>query len=215
MVMKKVLCSLCAAALMLAGTNAFAQVSLGAGYVNSTTTVTSGSSKTTSPANGFYAGLEFNAPVAGEILGLSAGVNYEYLQSKSYTLGSVLAGDYKEQFLNVPIHVNAGYNLAEGIRLFAFAGPTFSYALSGKVEPTVSLGSFKIGTEYDVYKDSNWNRFDVMVGGGVGLDLMGKFRVTVGYDAGMFNKLPKDSDGNDPSSTITRNKLHAGVAFLF
>ena len=52
-----------------------------------------------------------------------------------------------------------------------------------------------------------------MVGGGLGIDLMERFRVTVGYDFGMFNKL---DDGDDSASAkFTRNRLHAGIAFLF
>ena len=85
-----------------------------------------------------------------------------------------------------------------------------SYALSSKAE----VGIAGITGSVDLYdKDVFENRFDVMVGGGRGIDLMERFRVTVGYDFGMFNKL---DDGDDSASAkFTRNKLHAGIAFLF
>ena len=192
---------------MLVGTSAFAQFSVGACYVNSKNTysTSSGSSKHSAPANGFYAGVEYSVPV-GEIFGLSAGVNFEYLMSKDYSLGGLLSGNFKEMFLNVPVHLNVGVDLADAIRVSLFAGPTFSYGLSSKIE----AGAGGYTGSLDVYEKSGWNRFDVLVGGGLGLELMDKVRLTVGYDLGMFNRLPQDS--NDK---LNRNRLHAGVAFLF
>ena len=128
--MKKILCSIFAASLMLLGTSAYAQLAVGAGYVNSKQTLKT-SNTYSAATNGFYAGLEYNVPV-GDFFGMSAGVNFEYLMSKSYSL-AVVSGDFREQYINVPVHLNVGFPLADGIRLFAFAGPTFSYALSGKV----------------------------------------------------------------------------------
>ena len=64
--MKKILTSVLAASLMLLGTSAFAQVSVGAGYSNSkmTYSYSSGSSKVDSPTNGFYAPLRWKAATA-------------------------------------------------------------------------------------------------------------------------------------------------------
>ena len=192
---------------MLVGTSAFAQFSVGAGYSNSKSTYTtsSGSSKYSAPANGFYAGVEYNVPV-GDIFGLSAGVNFEYLMSKSYALGSFVSGDFKAQYINVPVHLNFGLDVTDGVRVLLFAGPTFSYGLAAKVEGGV--GGFNVGT--DLYNDRGWTRFDVLVGGGAGLELMDKVRLSVGYDLGMFNHLPSDS--NDK---VNRNRMYAGLAFLF
>ena len=198
--MKKILVSILAASLMLVGTSAYAQFSVGAGYVNSKNTyTTSGSHKYSAPSNGFYAGAEYNVPV-GDIFGLSAGVNFEYLMSKDYSLAGLISGNFKEMFLNVPVHLNFGVDVADALRVSIFAGPTFSYGLSSKVEVA--------GVSVDVYDKFGWNRFDVLVGGGAGLELMNKVRLTVGYDLGMFNHLPEDS--NDK---LNRNRLHAGVAF--
>ncbi len=211
--MKKILTSVLAASLMLLGTSAFAQVSVNVGYANSKLTY-SNSNKSKAPANGFYAGLEYNVPV-GDIFGLSVGANYEMLMSKDYKLGNLLSGNFKEMYLNAPVRLNFGYEIADGIRLFVFGGPTFSYALSGKIDSNIDLGILTVGGQSDVYKDLNWNRFDVMVGGGGGIELMDKIRLTVGYDQGMFNKLPKGSDGKEASNKLTRSQLTAGVAFIF
>ena len=203
--MKKILCSILAASLMLLGTSAYAQVAIGAGYAQSKHTLAKKSVSDSSPTNGFYAGIDFNVPV-GEIFGLSAGVNFEYLMSKTYALSSILSGDYKEQYINVPVRINAGFDMTDGVRLFLFGGPTFSYALSGKIG---------VGTlSYDIFKTEDYKRFDVLVGGGAGLDLMDRFRLTVSYDLGMFNTYP-GSEGREATSKLTRNTLHAGLSFLF
>jgi hypothetical protein len=205
--MKKILCSIFAASLMLLGTSAFAQVAIGAGYVNSKQTLATSSTTVSMPSNGFYAGLDYTVPV-GDILGLSAGVNFEWLRSDpSFLLTSLLSGQFTEQYINAPVRVNVGFDLSDGIRIGVFGGPTFSYALSGQI----SRGSIS----YDIYKTENYQRFDVLVGGGVNLDLMNKLRVSVGYDLGMFNKYPKIREDHEPAAKLTRNRLHAGVAFLF
>lgn len=189
---------------MLLGTSAFAQVSVGAGYVNGKYTLASSNSKHSDNANGFYAGIDYTVPV-GDVFGISAGVNYEMLMSKNYNAMGI-AGNLKEQYINVPVHLNFGANLGDS-RIFVFAGPTMSYALSSKAE----VGALGITGTVDLYeKDILDKRFDVMVGGGLGIDLMERFRVTVGYDLGMFNKLDDDA-----TSKFTRNRLHAGIAFLF
>jgi len=208
--MKKIFTSVLFASLMLLGTSAFAQVSVGAGYVNSKYSYKTANNSTADNANGIYAGVEYNIPI-GDIFGMSAGVNYEFLKSKDYNV-SVLSGDLQEHYINVPVRLNAGFPLGDEARLFIFGGPTFSYALAGQVDLSVNIAGFEVGGKYDLYEDGGYNRFDVLVGGGVGLDLMDKLRLTVGYDFGMFNKLPKDSSTD---VTFTRNQLHAGIAFLF
>ena len=141
--MKKILTSVLAASLMLLGTSAFAQLSVNAGYSSSKLTIDN-ANKTSATDNGFYAGLEYNVPV-GDILGFSLGANVEYLLSKNYSLFGV-KGNFNETYLNVPAHLNFGFNASDGIRVFAFSGPTFSYALSGKAE------SSTLGTMVNVYE---------------------------------------------------------------
>ena len=204
--MKRILTSVLAASLMLLGTSAFAQVSVGAGYVNGKYTYSSNSSHSDN-ANGFYAGVDYTVPV-GDMFGISAGVNYENLMSKDYNLYGI-SGNLKESYVNAPVRLNVGFPMGDS-RIFVFAGPTFSYALSSKAE----VGIAGLSGVVDLYeKNILKNRFDVMVGGGVGIDLMSKLRLTVGYDLGMFNKLEDNSEGS--GAKFTRNRLHAGLAFLF
>ena len=66
-----------------------------------------------------------------------------------------------------------------------------------------------LSTYFDPYKDSNYSRFDVMLGGGIGVEVMNKIRLTVGYDMGML-----DRNSND-NVTLKRNRLTAGAALVF
>ena len=191
--------------MMLMGTNAFAQMSVGAGYANSK----SNYAKDKDAANGFYVGFDYNVPI-GNVFGLSAGVNYEWLTAKAYKLGP-FSGALREQYLNAPVRLNAGVNLGDAVRLKIYGGPVFSYGLSSYVDNSVSIGGFNGDKpSSDLYKDNGWNRFDVLVGGGLALELSQRIRLSAGYDWGMFNRLPEDS--NDK---ITRNQLTAGLAFIF
>ena len=49
-----------------------------------------------------------------------------------------------------------------------------------------------------------------MLGGGMGVDLGKRLRLTVGYDFGMMNRY---TEGN--GIVRHRNQLHGGLAFLF
>ena len=63
--MKRVFSSILAASMMLIGTAAIAQPSLGIGYLNSTDKVKSGSTTKTTNLNGFYVGGSYNINLAG------------------------------------------------------------------------------------------------------------------------------------------------------
>ena len=87
--MKKIFATLLAASLMLLGTQAFAQISVNAGYLNSSMKV---GSADPSNANGAYAGVSFNVPLVGG-LAIAPGVYYSMITSKSTaSLGTIASG---------------------------------------------------------------------------------------------------------------------------
>ena len=81
--MKKIVTILSAALLLLAGTNAFAQMSVGAGYVNSTDALRFGKNDdaSTTAVNGFYAGVGYTIPITS-LINFTPGVYYEFLANK-------------------------------------------------------------------------------------------------------------------------------------
>lgn len=211
--MKKVISIIAAASMMLIGTSAFAQVSVGAGYLNASSVTKVSSSTSTVPFNGFYAGIDYTYAI-NDVFGVTPGIYYEYAASNSTASISSISGSAttKEHYINIPVYLNAGVNFGDGLKGFVYAGPTFSYGLASSSSGSVSFLGYSLGTgESDNYASGNYGRFDVLVGGGVGVDIKNTVRLTVGYDLGMFNR----NTAENASTTTNRNQLHAGVAFLF
>ena len=90
--MKKIITTILAASMMLMGTTAFAQVSIGAGYLNSSSKVTNSSKVLKTPYNGFYAGIGYDIN-EGAGFGINTGLYFSYiLSTKSGSIGSILSG---------------------------------------------------------------------------------------------------------------------------
>lgn len=207
--MKKVLTAAIAAVLMLAGTDAFAQLSVGAGWVNSTLTRTVGGTKWDGePSNGFYVGATYNIPLIGNF-GVAPGAYYSMLAGKGNTTVygvSLNSTTFTEHALNVPIYLNYGYDL-NGVKFLAFAGPTIQYALSSKYKSN-TLG---IGTVVDSFKDLNQSPFNLYVGGGLGAEISETLQIIIGFDYGVLNLYK----GNINNSSTHRYNIKIGVGYLF
>ncbi|MGI5846912.1 MAG: porin family protein [Candidatus Cryptobacteroides sp.] len=204
--MKKIFAAVLTASLMLIGTSAFAQFSAGVGFMNSSLN----DGKESSALNGLFAGVSYNIPLAGG-LGVAPGFYYSFLTKKdSGNLGTfTYAGDRTDMYLTVPVDLNYGIQIADGFKALLFAGPAFSYGLSSKTKVSGSIGDFSAGSTRDNYGNEDYGRIDVLLGGGVGVELEDIVRFTVGYDYGMM-----DLDKTD-AGTLHRSQLHVGVAFLF
>jgi len=216
--MKKIFATI--AVLAVAASSAFAQISVGAGYVGTTATTEINSNSTDVNFSGFYLGGSYNFDL-GMGIGVAPGlyyVNESNSNTKSATaLGYTATGDVttKEQFIAVPINLNYGIELMDGLKLSVFAGPTLAYGLSSKTTGTVTLPI--LGTKettIDNYDEDEGNvldykKFDVMLGAGVAVDIVDMIRVSAGYNWGLM-----DLHGND-NSKYTRKGLHIGVAYLF
>ncbi len=191
-----------AAALMMLATTANAQ-SFGAGYVQSTANSAS--------SNGFYAGFGYSAEIMPG-LNLNPGLYYEFLTSSTgASLGSLVSysGKTTEHYVNVPLHLSYGISFAPNFKVFAYGGPTANVGIASSTKVSGSVLGIGGSDTIDNYKDSNYGRFDIMLGVGGGIELMRKFRLTVGYDWGML-----DRDNRD-NVVLKRNRLTAGAAFIF
>lgn len=210
--MKKIFATLLAASMMLVGAQAYAQIAVGAGYVNSTQTTKAGDNKSSADANGFYVGGSYNLSIAGG-LGLAPGLYYEFLSSSTDEAGvagiATVKGTTTEHYVNVPVMLTYGLELMPDCTLFAYAGPTISYgvASSTKVDASTVVGSgSKTTSNYG--DNSSYKPFDVMLGGGVGFNI-NSFQVKVGYNQGMLNRYDSDN------VTLHRGEVHLGVAYMF
>ena len=199
--MKKTLCTLLAAAALLAGVEAQAQMSVGAGYLN----ITQSYDNTSANGNGAYAGFSFNIPLAGGF-GIAPGVYYTFSNYKQDAAWGLLKGSTTEHAINVPLNLNFGSNLARDMRAFIFGGPTFQYGLSSKTKTDLAGAATVDG---DNYADDGTQRFVVYAGGGLGMDIANTFQVTVGYDHSVTNMIKSDSH------KVGRGLLKIGAAMLF
>ena len=119
----------------------------------------------------------------------------------------------KENYLAVPVMFNYGFELVDGIKLVPYLGPTFSYGLSSKGKNSLStIASAILGGsgEGSLYGDnSDYTQFDILIGGGVALDVMNMVRAFVGYNQGLLDRY------NDDNTTVKTSGLNFGVAYLF
>ena len=205
--MKKIFSIVLAASLMLIGTQAFAQMSVNAGYLNSTLKTRN----TSDNANGAYAGVSFNIPIAGG-LAVAPGVYYSMLTSKeTASLGTIFSGSgtFMEHAVNVPVYVNYGIDLARDTKVFLFGGPTLQYGLASTVKYDANVAGVSGSTTHNNYKNENFNRMNVYLGGGMGFQVSA-LQITVGYDYGMMNQYKGDN-----ATQCHRSNLKLGVGFVF
>lgn len=203
--MKKIVILVSAALALLAGAPAFAQPSFSGGYLSSTETWKSGSSSTEStPMNGFYAGIGFTSPISKGFK-LSSGVYYGFATKdnvRSFLGMKFDGGKLQDHYVNIPVHLSLGLDTTAGLHCFIYGGPSLSFTLASRLV-TANATIDRFGD------DPDFKRFDVMLGGGVGIELVETFRVTVGYDFGMLDRY-----GNS-NSIVRRNQFTAGVAIIF
>lgn len=185
--MKKILISLVALSLVTFSVNAQLKFSASVGYADKTaiSKIESGNTVTTesSDMGGFYLGgiasyeLMPNVAING---GLQFTLNTESDSEDSF-LGEITT---KSTAMSLEIPVRASYLLDLGVvGLFAYAGPVFELGL-------VNKSSFTIGdntTTSNYYgEDASLNRFDILIGGGLGLTY-GQLYLKCGYDYGLLN----------------------------
>lgn len=216
--MKKIITGIFAAALLLVSVESNAQLVTGAGYLYA-------SEKTGSdnaiPFHGFYLGASYNIPIVGG-LGVAPGLYADMLfhntsgSAGGTAAGLTLSGRYRELMVNVPLNLNYGINVNSNVKLIAFAGPTFQFGIlsSTTISGNVNLNLFgqsynySDSETYDYYKNDVRNRFNIYLGGGIGLQI-GDIMFTVGYDRNMM-----DFDKNDNTKT-NRNVIKAGINRCF
>lgn len=214
--MKKILTTILAASLLLLGTQAFAQGSINAGYLNSTQ-----SHQRVDGVNshGAFLGASYNIDlVAG--LGVAPGLYYSLIANRNAEAASFagITGTsdvrFREHALNVPVYLNWGTDIARDSRFFVYGGPTVQYGLSSKTKQKGTVGIEGVGSltsdnTVDSYADLNQNRLNVYVGGGLGIVVAG-FQVTVGYDYGLMNLYKGDNAEKSNRSNI---KIGIGKSF--
>lgn len=211
------------------------------GYLHSSyrTNLNSDEMKTASPMSGFQVGLmkDMNI-VAG--LSLQSGLTYSYLNSaeKEEVPMFNITGSYTEHMLNIPIQVKYTFDIIPAFGVYVFAGPTLSLGLAATTKLSVS-GSIAGNTlegnlKYNAYtnklksdnipdeyvnlvnqylpQDRLMNRFDVLMGGGVGVNIIKFVTVKGGFDYGLLNRLKGDLAN---AGKLNRMQYYISVGLTF
>ena len=141
--MKKVVSFFAVAAALLIAGSAQAQLGINVGYAPETTTsvltIGNTSTKSTDVMNGFFAGVNYNINVSGD-LNFSVGLQARYnTNSSEDKVSTVTTKTNRTKIMaDIPLLFNYGIRVGNDARLSVFLGPTVSYALQGKITTTVS-----------------------------------------------------------------------------
>ena len=233
--MKNLFAIVFSAAALLMGTQAYAQLSFGAGWLNSTeTTKYSSGDPDKTNLNGLYIGGQYNLNVVAG-LGVAPGVYFSTLFARRNS-GNAIYGtfanersSYREFAFNVPVNLNYTFEFGRDFNLFVYAGPVFQIAFSskGSYEASAGAGTFVQSTGKNtlnyfngkVYGPENKeldtlheggisNPFNIYLGGGVGIQA-GDIQVIVGYDHSMLNF------AKVKGWATSRSQIKVGVGFSF
>lgn len=219
--MKKIFAFVLSAALLLIGTQANAQLSVGAGYLNTTES----SGEHSQNLNGAYAGVNYNIPL---VAGLSVAPGF-YASFLTFTnkagvstkASASLSGTstLNEIALNIPVNFKYGFDIARDTKVFLYAGPVFQYGVLNETisqgSAHISIGDTEIGGDTKKYKVNNYdadngsrNPFNIYIGGGAGIDVAG-IQVIIGYDHSLMNVIKSED------TKVGRSQIKVGVGYRF
>ena len=219
-----------AVAIFAASIEASAQFGVNISYMNSNARPRQWSDAK-NQTNGFTVGIDNELKLIGNFLSIQPGLYYQHLLASEdiVDLGSKLyaKNTYTDYFLAIPLHVKLGFNILPNkmLRLYVFAGPTFEIGLKsadklsiaeiGEISYNYYTGKFSSSSDEitDIVASSGlfpdqkvYGRFDVMVGGGVGIQVIRFLDIKVGYDYGLVNRYRKEVD-----KTVNRGQFYVGV----
>lgn len=149
--------------------------------------------KTNTPGHGVLIGANLDYMFLDN-LGLNVGLNYNLTFTSDETDNLGLGTKYKTSYhsLQLPVRLNFEYEIGSGLVLLAYAGPKFTFDIDAI--HTVYINGNKFGDSESLYKDNdNLNRFNIMVGPGVGIRYE-NFVVKGGYDFGLLNRWKNSKD---------------------
>lgn len=178
-------------------TQAFAQINVNAGYVNSAFRASESGISVGTNGNGLYVGLSTDIKSANyPQVSFEPGLNFNLVDYKFDSGMNTL-----EYFLTAPLHVKYILPVAGIGDVFVAAGPTLLCTLGN----TSKISYDDIGT---ITMKEKGGEFDVPIGVEGGIVLANNVKIAVGYDYGLINQ-------NTDELRITRNFFHIGFGYSF
>ena len=194
------------AAMLLVSMSMFAQVRVGAGYLNNNVATKSGNSTTNSVLNGAYAGVSYSIPVSGDIY-VTPGAFYSFLTGEQAIVSTAKTKTTRHD-VNIPVLVGYSTDLG-GVRVSVNAGPMFTCGLKATSNASANIAGINISSgDIDLFKDADYNRFDVKALANAGF-YFGTLGVNVGYAYGFLNQI------DNSNVTVNSNYAYAGISLAF
>lgn len=209
--MKRLFATVLAAGLLLAGADAFAQITVFGGLMDSTLNLNQdGQDPQKQSSTGIYAGAtyEFDLPVKG--LSVVPGLYFTSTKKQSedgvslFGVSQAAKSKYSECTLNLPALARYSFSLNHDSIGYVKFGPTLQLGLSSKTK-TEDTGIIESNRLADHYTNGDFKRFDLLLGIELGIEfhnivLMG------GYNHGLLNLA-----GSNYSSDV---RIYRGFAYV-
>ena len=175
---KTLLLIFAAAALMLTGAKASAQVSVGAGPA---TRLYFEKGQTVDYTYGVQLNFEDSKRLT-DVFGYSAGIDFGTYGKKNFF--SETSG-LNEIYVDIPVRAKFYIPFSEDFELYFFGGVVPSICASALIKTESTRVNRFEGASY-------YSRYDVLAGGGIGLELNESFRFALGYDHGLLDRYKDD-----------------------
>ena len=180
-------------------TQAFAQVSVNAGYLNAFRHGGENGTTWGLYGDGFYAGASVDIKSSNyPQFAFEPGVNFNL---SDYNRGTTYGFEYIEYFITAPLHLKYTQPVSNVLDIFVSAGPTLLCTLGGKSK--ASYGGFTY------FENEKGGDFDVTFGLQGGVKLSNNIKFMTGYDFGLVNQ------SGDEHYRTTRNFFHIGIGYIF
>ena len=184
--------------------------------------------------NGLYVEVSKDFAIVRKALYFQTGLTYTYQNSNNRfsEAGIKLVSDRNEHYLDIPLRLKFKLNVTPNLRAFIYAGPTMDFGLSATMQyRSVAEGSSELGKiKYNYFTGktktstaiagfqaqtpaSPFRRFDVLMGGAIGVELYDIAEVKLGFDWGLINKNKNKAVAD--YLTTHRNLFHLGVGIRF
>lgn len=96
-------------------------------------------------------------------------------------------------YLEMPVHVGYKVAVGRGVKVFADAGPYLGLGLFGSFKQVSTMNAVTTEVVCDnLFKEKKQKRFDWGLGLNAGVELAGRYQVSVGYDQGLTKMFKKD-----------------------
>lgn len=164
-------------------------------------------SQTAKTKTGFMAGIVADLPL-GSNFSFQPGLNYVQKGTKDEETidGQTFTGKISVNNLELPLNFLYHAHTSAG-NFFIGAGPSISYALSGKASLTDGTNSESSDLKFGNSSDDNMKRYDFGANFTTGFTFKRGLLLAANYNAGLSNLTPLATDGNKISSHYFGFKL--------